>query len=362
MNRPKPTTRRRLLLGALSLVLALYALQGVAWEPVWRLLGSVSLPAILVLAAFNLLMLPLMATRWWLLLRTLGAPIPLPSASGYRLAAGTVSYLTPGPLFGGEPLAIYLLYRRQTIPLPTAATSVAIDKLLELLASLIVLLCCLSILGLSDGNLLPGAQGLFLLTALLVLLIGLAVALFTGMRPLSRLLGLVNTFYRKSRPTRVGRIWPLTGIIANGEELARSLFIDHRGSFLLANLASLGQWAAIFGEFWLMSFFLGFPLAPGQLTAIVVVARLAFFTPLPAGIGVLELTLPWVTDLLGLSSALGMSLCLIIRVRDVIVNIAGLGLTWKYLTHHKNIVSSEDITVWSRDLPLIRRLRQKENE
>ena len=81
-----------------------------------------------------------------------------------------------------------------------------------------------------------------------------------------------------------------------------------------------------------MSVFLGCPLSFGHLTAVVTVVRLAFFTPLPAGIGVLESALPWVTATLGLGDTLGLSLCLIIRCRDLLFSLAGLGLTMKYLT------------------------------
>ena len=360
MSRTRVITRNRLF-GVLNLILVWYALRSISWDPVWRLLSGISIPAILVIVMVNLLMLPLMAARWWLLLKTLGAPITLLSACGYRMAAGTISYLTPGPLFGGEPLAIYLLFQRQGIGLPTATTSVAIDRLLELLASFIVLLFCLSALGVSDGKLLPGDRGLDLLIALLTGLTGLAAAFFTGMRPLSRLLDLVNNLHRKYWSTAGGRTWSMTKTIAKGEDLTQSLLRDHPCSFLLANLLSLGQWVTIFAEFWLMSFFLGTPLSFSQLTAIVVVARLAFFTPLPAGIGVLETALPWVTAMLDLGSALGMGLCLIIRFRDVAVSIAGLGLTWKYLTHQINIIPAEGMTAWSGELPLTGVLKQKEN-
>ena len=348
MSWPRAITRNRLL-GALSLILLWYALQGISWDPVWRLISGISLSAILVLVMVNLLMLPLMAARWWLLLKTLGASISLFTVNGYRMAAGTVSYLTPGPLFGGEPLAIYLLCRRQGIALPTATISVAVDKLLELLASFIVLAFCLSALGVSGGKLFPGSQGLVLLIALFTGLICLATALFTGIRPLSRLLALINTLYQKFWSTGGGKIWSMTKIIIKGEDLAHSLLRDHPASFLLANLLSLGQWVAIFSESWLMSFFLGTPLSFGQLTAVVVVARLAFFTPLPAGIGVLEAALPWVTTMLGLGSALGMGICLIIRLRDVVVNVAGIGLTWRYLTQQKTIIPTEGITTLGRE-------------
>ena len=114
--------------------------------------------------------------------------------------------------------------------------------------------------------------------------------------------------------------------------MAESLFRGHPSLFLLANLLSLGQWLGIFAEFWLISAFLGFPLSFSHLTTVVVVARLAFFTPLPAGIGVLESALPWATATLGLGSALGISLCLMIRARDLLFSLAGLGLAMKYLT------------------------------
>lgn len=360
MNWTKATTRRWLL-GALSLLLVWYALHNMHWDPVWRLMSTISLTGIVAITIINLLLLPLMAARWWLLLRTLAAPISLFTACGYRMAAGTVSYLTPGPLFGGEPLAIYLLCQRQNISLSTATASVAIDKLLELLASFIVLLLCLSALGAGDAQLVAGSRGLVLLSFLLVGFTCLAVTIFTGIRPLSRLLGLIHTLYHRSSPTTGDQIWPLTKIITRGENQAQSLMRDHRISFLLANLLSLGQWVAIFVEFWLMSLVLGVPLSFAQLAAIVVVARLAFFTPLPAGIGVLETALPWVTGLLGLGNALGMGLCLIIRFRDVIINVAGLGLSWKYLTQQKNYGATEDVTTWSSDVPLIRLPRHKEN-
>ena len=329
----------RLLLGLLSFFLAWYALQRVAWGPVWHLLAGISPLAILVIVAINLLLLPLMAARWWLLLQTLGASVGLLTVCGYRTAASAISYLTPGPLFGGEPLAVYLLYRRHGIALPTATTSVAVDRLLELLASFIVLAFCLSVSGLTTGELLPGTRGWFSLITLLTGFACLLAALFLGVQPLSRILVLVNSVGRKTLPSRIDKTWSLTRIIAQSEVMAVSLMRHHRRRFLLANLLSLTQWLAIFTEFWLMCFFLGFPLSLGQLAAIVVVARLAFFTPLPAGIGVLESALPWVSNILGMGSALGIGLCLIIRFRDLIVNVAGLGLTLQYLTHQSKITT-----------------------
>lgn len=322
----------RWLLGLLGLILAWHALKGVAWTTVWDLLSRLSPLAILIIVAINLLMLPLMTARWWLLLRSLGEPVGLLSICAYRIAANAVNYLTPGPHFGGEPLSVYLLHHRQGSSLSSAITSVAVDRLLELLASFLVLALCLITLTFVESGPLQGNQGLFFVIAILTVLTCTLAALFTGKRPLSRSLLLLIGLYRRSFPATFRPTGSLTEIIVQGETMAESLFREHRYHFLLANLFSLGHWFAIFAEFWLMSFFLGFPLSFAQLIAIVVVVRLAFFTPLPAGIGVLETALPWMTSTLGLGTGLGLGLCLIIRFRDLLFSVAGLGLTMKYLT------------------------------
>ena len=105
--------------------------------------------------------------------------------------------------------------------------------------------------------------------------------------------------------------------------------------FPISNILSIAHWLGIFAEFWLMAFFLGFPLSFVQLITVVATARLAFFTPLPAGIGVLESALPYVTAALGLGSSLGIGLCLIIRFRDILFTCTGAAQSMKYLTCRK---------------------------
>jgi uncharacterized protein (TIRG00374 family) len=326
--------KRHWLFGLIGLALAWYALRGAAWVEVWDLLAGIGPLAILSIAAINLLLLPLMAARWWLLLKTLGSPVGLLILCAYRTAANAISYLTPGPHFGGEPLSIYLLKHRQETSLPVASTSVVVDRLLELLASFVVLTLSLGILAFTETHLFTESQGLFVVIAVLVLFTWILSALFTGRRPFSRTVFLLKRF---------GLLIPWTNgtlmeNIVQGEAMAESLFRGHRQQFLFANLLSLAHWLGVFAEFWILSAFLGFPLSLWHLTAVVVVARLAFFTPLPAGIGVLESALPWVTAALGLGSSLGLSLCLIIRFRDLLFTLVGIGLATKYLTCRKKAV------------------------
>jgi uncharacterized protein (TIRG00374 family) len=307
----------------LGLALAWHVLKGMAWAEAWILLAGLGPFAIGAILVINLLMLPVMTARWWLLLRMLNKPVGLVTVCAYRCAANAVSYLTPGPHFGGEPLLVYLLRQRQGIDLPAATTSVALDRLLELMASMVVFILCLLVFVPVGGGPPVGRQQVAIALASMAALAALMAALFAGWRPLTRLFSLGR---------RYNKLSPLVDAVNQGEAMAKALFQQHRRQFLLANLLSLVHWLGVFAEFWVVAFLLGFPLSLGHLTAVVVVARLAFLTPLPAGIGVLEAALPWLTETLDQGSALGLSLCLVIRFRDVLFSLAGAALTFRYLT------------------------------
>ena len=55
----------------------------------------------------------------------------------YRVAAGAVSYVTPGTQFGGEPLQAFLLVNRESIPADVAAAAVFLERAMELALNLV---------------------------------------------------------------------------------------------------------------------------------------------------------------------------------------------------------------------------------
>jgi uncharacterized protein (TIRG00374 family) len=302
------------------------------WDQAWGHLTGIGSDGILILLGLNLAMLPLMTVRWWQLLQALGAPVGLCTVCAYRFAGNAVSYLTPGPHFGGEPLLVYLLRQRQGIPLPAAAASVALDRILELWASIMVLSCSLIMLTVKGSGPFAGRWALPLAVTMAAVVAALLATLCMGKRPLSRLYSRLMRWRGMAHFPHSGTSGRLLEALKQGETLTESLLHRHRRPFVLANLSSLGHWLGVFVEFWLMATLLGHSLSFLQLLSVVIAARLAFLTPLPAGLGVLESALPWVTAALGLGSVLGLSLCLLIRVRDILFSLAGLGLTMKYLT------------------------------
>jgi uncharacterized membrane protein YbhN (UPF0104 family) len=77
-------------------------------------------------------------------------------------------------------------------------------------------------------------------------------------------------------------------------------------------------------EYWLALSFLGIPVSLLQAVAVLTAASVAFLFPLPGGLGALEASQVLAMEALGLPSALGLSISLLIRGRDILLG--GLGV------------------------------------
>ena len=86
------------------------------------------------------------------------------------------------------------------------------------------------------------------------------------------------------------------------------------------------SWLLMVFEYWLALHFLGATLTPAQTIIALTAARVAILFPLPGGLGALEASQVLAMQLLGLEPAIGLSLSLLIRARDV--TLGGIGLWW----------------------------------
>lgn len=280
-----------------------------------------------LLAAANVLALLTFSGRWWLILRAQGQRIPYRWLAGYRLAAFGVSYFTPGPQFGGEPLQVYLTTRRHGVPSATAVAAVALDKTLELLVNFAFLATGLAAVLALQGRalplLLPAASrfqavvGAALLLALPVAALG---ALWAGRHPLSAPL----TALAGRLPRGRARLTRLAGVLRAAEAQVATFCRRSPRTLAAALAVSALSWAALIGEYWLASWLLGARPTIWQMVAALTAMRLAFLAPLPGGLGALEASQAAAFMALGFSPALGIALSLLIRARDILLGAAGL--------------------------------------
>lgn len=343
-------TARRVAMRSIWLVLALvllwWAVRSVALADVWAQLSRLQPQQLALLALVNGVLLAAFSARWWLLLYAQGYVIPYGRLIGYRLATFAVSYLTPGPHFGGEPLQVYLVSRNHGVPVSAALTAVILDKSLEMTTNFTFLVA--GVLFVYPQVAAPGwPVGQLLLAGCLLLLLplGLLIAISLRRHPLSALIALAQRAW--SRITGGGsglagesKEQRLYRIVHDSERLGAELCRKQPALVLLALAASVISWVGIIGEFWLMTKVLGLGLSLPQALAALLAARIAILLPLPAALGALEASQTLAMAQLGLAPAAGISMSVLIRGRDIMLAILGLGVGGMTFAPDKRLTSA----------------------
>ncbi len=293
--------RARRGLGWLLVALLLPGLARLPWRAVAAVLRELSWRAGAGLVLLNALFLALSAWRWQVLLRALHpGRVPLRQMLVYRLAGFAISYFTPGTQFGGEPLQVYALHRRERVPGAAAWASVGLDRLLDLTANTSFVLLALAWLS-------PWRAGATVRAAPLALLLAAVLAGWAALCV---------------RPPAAAATRGWRAAWAQAADLCRR----RPRALLLAAAASLLAWGVLLAEYRWMLHMLGLRPTWTQTVTMMLAARLAFLVPVPAGAGALEVGQAWAAAWVGWPLEYGAALSLLIRARDGIIG--GLGLVF----------------------------------
>ena len=327
-----------LLLGLL--LLWLFARQ-VNWREEISLLAQIGPQPFLIYVAVNAAIALLFANRWWLLLRGMGARVSFGRVAVYRLIGATVSLLTPGPQFGGEPAQVWLLARRAGVAPPQAIAAVALDRLLELTVNLAFVTGGI-LYTLWSGLLGPVLDVWGVLLALIPLALPpLLLFLFwaQGRFLTTSILALRNALPERWRHRHTP--WRFVEPMRLGEAHIHGILRDNPRLIVIGGLVSVGNWVVLLADFWLATRLVGMELNPAQFIGFVVAARIAILLPIPAGLGALEASQIIAAARFGLNPALGLALVLLFRVRDVALALIGLWLAWRERGEGRKIYSLE---------------------
>lgn len=317
-----------------------WALRNAPLADILALLRQLTPAQIAWLLLLNAIIFLLITARWWLILRANSPRAPFLPLVGYRLAAFGLSYFTPGPQVGGEPLQIIYLQKHYGLASARATSAVIMDKLLEFLANFLFL--GVGFLAIARSGMLaryPPPAWLALPLALLLLWpLAHILLMYFGKHPLSALLsplvrrrhpitqGAVENPQKNSRNPR--NLWinlqNFARLIAVSEHLAGLFCRRHLGYLILSLTVSLLVWVGMVYEYIYMLACLSAGLAFEPALASLTAARLSFLMPLPAGLGALEASQVFAVSAFGLPAALGISLSLLMRARDLLLG--GLGL------------------------------------
>lgn len=324
-SRGKRLLRWMLLWGVVAFLLWV-TLRRLDFSRILESLALLSLPEVGLLLLVNVGVVASLSARWWIISRSMGARLPYFELSLYRLAGFGVSYFTPGSQFGGEPLLVELLRRRQFSG-TKAAASVALDKAMEVTVNFAFLLFGLGVV--LRMEILPRQVVLPLLGLFLILVSMPVVLLFLaarGAKPLRWLAQRIPPILRSWLRLHRWREW------LRDTEFQMMEFLRGQPRYFWGALgASAASWALLTVEYWLMARYLGLGLDLRETVAVMTAARIAILMPLPGGLGTLEASQAWSVAALGLAAESGLALALVIRGRDILFGGTGLAVGSLYL-------------------------------
>jgi glycosyltransferase 2 family protein len=303
------------MLWLLALTLAAWTFAQLPIAAIGKSLAALSFPQFVFWLGLNLGIILLCNYRWQLLNRMFGLQAGFIRLLQIRQAGQAVSFITPGPQFGGEPLQIYWLYRLCSFPLGKTILALGLDRFFELWINFSVLLLGLAIVLLYSSQEVTAWPEL---VGLLILLITLLFLLLWLLLRQPQWLG--NNLQRLAqRWHKHPRLLLLeTGFQAMGENL-RTALKTRRPDLLQALLLSVLGWAGLLLELWLVLGFMNIHADLPGFFLILVSMRLAFLLPLPGAIGTLEASLFWSLQTLGFPAGAALGVIALMRLRDAIV-------------------------------------------
>jgi uncharacterized protein (TIRG00374 family) len=244
--------------------------------------------------------------------------VPFLPLVGYRLSVFGLSYFTPGPQVGGEPLQVIYLQKNHGLSFARATSAVIMDKLLEFLINFILIgvgVWAIIRVGLVAENGHRLNLSLIALAALLLWPIVHIILLYNGIMPISRLLVRLPFIQKDHGGVR---------LIIVSERMASVFCRKHVRAMFLAVGVSLVSMLGIVLEYYLMVNFLGIDINALQIFAALTAMQAAFLMPLPGGLGALEASQVFALGAYGQPASAAISLTLLMRARDILNG--GIGL------------------------------------
>ncbi len=313
----------------IALLLAAWLIHDLPLSTIFSSISDLTVQQWSLWLSLNLVIILVFVWRWLVLNNGLNLNLLFLDLLLLRQAGQSISFITPGPQFGGEPFQIFWLWKKFNIPPACAIQSVATDRFFELWVNFAVLLLGIFILIFSQA----GLADWFSL-ALIILLIMLFLSLFAWALVFhrksvsKRILKLAQQWLGNSRLSKIHKHIDFSN--SGFQEL-----LSDKAALVSALSLSVTGWLLTFVELYLVLGFFELYLDVGQFVLVLIAMRLAFLLPLPGGIGTLEAAVIWSFTVLELPITSAAALLALIRFRDLLM--LGMGLFCARLLQTKAI-------------------------
>ncbi|MGV8162038.1 MAG: lysylphosphatidylglycerol synthase transmembrane domain-containing protein [Candidatus Nanoarchaeia archaeon] len=327
-NTPKFFRNKKIIVG-LSFLLGLVAIiiiyRIIDVREVIKTLQNTTLLLIFYYILIQIIMMGVLTWRWKLVLESQGVNhVSLVKLNKYRIVGQGISFLTPSGKLGGEPVRAGILSSRENIKFEKALSSVVIDRSIDITTAMSFFVFGMFIM-LFAFVISPIFADVMIFLSLLILLL---LIVFNY-----RMLKGKKVFFHIFRFLRLNRIKKLKKIEHNLIEV-ESMIIKfyHKDTkyFYYAIGISLISWLIMFFEYKVAGLMVGQNLTPLQSFLVFSFVGAAYIIPVPMALGALEASQISAFSIIGISTAAGLALSFLVRLKDMIIAIIGIVLLGTY--------------------------------
>ncbi len=255
--------------------------------------------------------------KWKLILNALGFKIPFHNLFMYRQMGYAVGYVIPSFYIGGETVRAFFL-KKHKVPLTDAISSVIIDRAVELPMNFF-LACVMFFLVVHTLDL-PKLLLVFL-AIIIAILVFIGIVFYYKMYHKEYFF---TPLFDKLKLGRIKKLQPFKKKIMETETNLIRFFNHRKKAFLVALIISCLLWFLMILEFKTALMIVGYNASLAQIYLVVTMTGFAMMFPIPASIGVLELSQIGIAILVGIPPAVAVALSLLVRTRDFMWIVSGV--------------------------------------
>ncbi len=294
-----------------GLVSFIYILNSFSASEVFDPFKNASLWAVLGFIAVSFLISCVLTLKWYVINKSMGINIPFWHLYFYRLAGYCISYVTPGPRIGGEPVMANLLKKRG-VDYVKSLSAMLVDKTFDASSSGITFV--IGVLAAITWLALPSdTKYLMILIAAIfcALIIYFYSRMLQGKDFLLKILSITSL-------DRLGIVKKYRQKIVSFEKISIRFYKKEKTAFVAAAVLAFTGVILTFFEYFFVLKILGQSTSVLGIFLMVSFVGIALLLPIPAAIGSLEAGQVFAASLNSLKSSIGLGVSFIIRARDVV--------------------------------------------
>ncbi|MGV8169503.1 MAG: lysylphosphatidylglycerol synthase transmembrane domain-containing protein [Candidatus Nanoarchaeia archaeon] len=327
-NAPRFFRSKRIIIG-LSLLLGIIAIiviyRIIDIREVIKTLENTTLLLILYYIIIQLIMMAILTWRWKIVLESQGVKhVNLRRLNKYRIVGQAISFLTPSGKLGGEPVRAGLLSSRENIKFEKALSSVVIDRAIDVTTamSFFVLGMFIMLFAFVISPIFADVM-IFVSLIILILLIIFNYRMLKGKQVFLHL-------FRFLRLNKIKKLKKIEKNLIEVESLIIKFYHKDTKYFYHAIGISLLTWLVMFFEYKVAGLMVGQNLTPIQSFLIFSFVGFAYIIPVPMALGALEASQITAFSIIGISTAAGLALSFLVRLKDMVIAIWGIILLGLY--------------------------------